>query len=210
MKYLIRQLLVLCFALCLVACGQLPGSSQGRDYFLGGAAFYSAGPVQNKDYFLKHVKRAQSDYSLYSGTRHWGDDGPNPAPATLNMLQMYYPLHVRWELKDGRQFIAENIDVRAVMREYFKSNDIKLPWQIERRQRDSVGDYDPSLVYEVRDDEVIIKWLITINHTLVNERLTPTGAATHWKLSKEQHIVAAVKGTPTSGIDFNKQWEVSK
>lgn len=210
MNFHIRQLFILCLTACLVACGQLPSGTQGRDYFPGGAAFYSAGSAQNKDYFLKHVKRVQYEYSLYPNRRFWGDSGPTPAPATLNMLQAYYPLHVRWELKDGRQFIAENIDVRNIMREYFKTHDIQLPWQIERRQRDSVGDYDPSLVHEVRDDEVIIKWLITINHTPVNERLTPTGAATQWRLSKEQHIVAAIKGTSTSGIDFDKQWEVSK
>jgi hypothetical protein len=210
MNRIIRLSLALGLALWLAACAQMTAPNTGRDYLPGGAAFYSAGSAQNKGYFMKHVKRVQSDYSLYSGQRHWGDDGPNPAPAHLNRLQIYYPLHVRWELKDGRQFIAENINVRAIMQDYFKTHAIQLQWQREGRQRDSVGDFDPSLVFEVREDEVILKWLITINHTPVNERLTSTGAAAQWKFSKEQHVVGSVKGTRTQGIDFDKHWEVSK
>jgi hypothetical protein len=146
----------------------------------------------------------QYNYALYSKERLWVDSGVTPAPATLNMLQAYYPLSVRWELKDGRQFIAENIDVRALMREYFKSHDIKLQWQRDRRQKVE-GDYFPSLVHEVREDEVVVKWLIRYNHTPIERRATEQP-----KIEYEQYPVVAVKGTPTSGVDFNRQWELRK
>ena len=204
MKRFIRHWILLSLAVCLVACGTLPAGSQERDYLPGGVAFYSAGSVQNKEYFLKYVKRAQSEYSLYTKQRHWIDDGPTPAPSALNMLQVYYPLSVRWELKDGRQFIAEKIDVRAIMREYFKANDIQLQWQREGRAR-AAGDYDPSFVYEVHEEEVIVKWLLRYNHTPLERRATELP-----KTEYLQYRVAAVKGTPTSGIDFSKQWEFLK
>lgn len=126
------------------------------------------------------------------------------------MLQMYYPLDVRWKLKDGREFMLEKIDIRAIMREYFKTHDIQIPWQKEHRPKADVGDLYPSLVHEVKDDTVIIKWMVRTNHTPVSERFTPTGAATHWKFTDEEFIVTTIKGAPTSGIDFDKWVEILK
>lgn len=122
-------------------------------------------------------------------------------------LYAYYPLHVRWKLKDGREFMLENIDIRAIMSDYFKNHEIQLQWQREGRARDRIGDSGPLLTHEVRDDTVRIKWVITTNHTPVNQRLTSTGAATRWIFTDEEYLVATIKGVPTSGIDFNKKWE---
>lgn len=193
----------------LIACTALPSHSQERDTFPGGSPYYSYGVSQSKENFV-NVERAQSDYSLHKGQRTWAETKPRVSPGEFNMLQSYYPLSVRWQLKDGRQFIAENIDVRAIMREYFKSNDIKLPWQKEGRPRDGKGDYNPSLVHEVKDDTVIIKWHVITNTTPVNERFTASGAATRWQRTREEFVVTTIKGTPTSGIDFEKKWEFNK
>lgn len=122
-------------------------------------------------------------------------------------LQAYYPLHVRWKLKDGREFMLENIDIRAIMRDYFKTHDIQLQWQREGRPKAKSGDYGPLLAREVKDDTVRIKWVITTNHTPVNQRFTSSGAATRWVTTDEEHLVTTLQGVPTSGIDFNKQWE---
>lgn len=124
----------------------------------------------------------------------------------LNVLQMYYPLSVRWELKDGRQFIAENIDVRAAMQTYFKTHDIQLQWQREKRASKSFGDYVPAFVHEVKDDGVVLKWLVTLNLTPVAQRFSATGAANKWHFKDEEYIVTTIQGTPTSGIDFDKKW----
>jgi hypothetical protein len=196
-------------ALAAAACSTLPGASIGPDYLPGGVRFYSAGSALDKEYMSKHVKRVQYDYSLYASQRTWTDSRAGPVPSSVNMLQAYYPLHVRWELKDGRQFIAENIDIRGLMREYFKTHDIQMQWQREGREQ-GVGDSDPSLVYEVQEDEVIVKWFITINQTPLKERILPTGAATRWKFTTEQYVVGAVKGKPTTGIDFEQQWEFNR
>jgi hypothetical protein len=167
---------------------------------------YSFGPGQTKENF-ENVERAQYDYALWLG-RHWGAMGPlGRATANRIGLQLYYPLHVRWKLKDGREFILENIDVAAIMREYFKTHSLRLQWQREGRPRDKVGDFEPLLAFEVKDDTVILKWVITINRTPVNERLTPTGAATRWDTYDEEHVVAILKANPTSGIDFSKTYE---
>lgn len=195
---------LLSLALLLGACSFVPGNARGGDYLPGGVQFYSAGSAQNKEYFTQNVNRVQYDYSIFSNQRTWGDSGTTIAPSTLNMLQTYYPLHVRWELKDGRQFIAENIDVRSLMREYFKAHDIQMQWQREGRAR-AEGDYDPSLVYEIRDDEVIVKWLLSVNRTPLSRRAKELP-----KIEYQQYPVGTIKGKPTAGIDFEKRWEFNR
>lgn len=207
-KFLQRLALVLLLA-TLCACVSNPSMSAGVDYFPGGSQFYSYGVVQSKENFA-NVQRAQSDYTLFVNERTWSDDKVGKAPGHLNMLQAYYPLHVRWKLKDGREFILEDIDTRAIMREYFQTHDIQMQWQREGRQRDQIGDYNPSLVHEVKDDTVILKWFLRINGTPVGRRLTANGAATSWDIKDEEFIVTTIKGKPTSGIDFEKKWEFKK
>jgi hypothetical protein len=201
----------LLFALVLGACAALPADlqAQERDYFPGGFPFYSYGTSQSKENFA-NIARAQDSIALYRKQITWDDIRPGMAPGSINMLQAYFPLSVRWQLKDGRQFIAEHIDVRAIMRDYFKTHEIRMPWQIEGRSWDKSGDYGPSLVIEVKDDAVILKWLIRTNHTPVNERFTSTGAANWWHVTKEEFIVTSIQGTPTSGINFDKRIEIVK
>jgi hypothetical protein len=168
---------------------------------------YSFG-LSQKSEDLVNVEIAQSYYGLWSGVRNWTRITPGRLASANRMgLQAYYPLHVRWKLKDGREFIAENIDVAAIIRESVKTRSLQLQWQREGRPRDKVGDFGPLLTHEVKDDTVILKWVITINRTPVNERLTPTGAATKWDTYDEEHEVAIIKGKPTSGIDFSKTYE---
>jgi hypothetical protein len=199
--------LSLCLALNLIVCGITVGHA--RDYLPGGVEYYSVGSSLDKDYFTKHVERVQYDYALYPKHRWWIDSGPPANPSAINMLQSYMPLNVRWKLKDGRQFVAENIDVRAVMREYFKHNDLKVQWEREDRSW-AIGDSYPSLVYDVREDQVILKWLIRINKTPYDQRILPSGAATRWAFEYEEHIAGAVKGTATQGIDFENRQEVKR
>lgn len=209
--FLKRITLLLAWALLSACVSNSAGvrSSTGADYFPGGSPYYSYGVVQSKENFA-NVERAQSNYGRYSKQRSWLDMRVERAPGTINMLQAYYPLHVRWKLKDGREFILENIDIRSIMREYFKTNDIQLQWQREGRERDSLGDYYASLVHEIKDDTVIIKWFLIINRTPPGERFNSSGAANRWKLVDEQHIVTTLKGKPTSGIDFENKWERKK
>lgn len=209
MNYLLRYLILFVLATSLAACATVGrnGVTEERDYFPGGSTNYAWGGSQSKEHFA-NVERAQYEYSPYTAQRHWIDmQTSSKASATMIGLYAYYPLHVRWKLKDGREFILENIDLRAIMREYFKTNDIKLQWQREGRTKAKSGDYVPLLAHEIKDDAVRIKWIIMINHTPVNQRFTPKGAATDWVVIDEPHVVATLRGVPTSGIDFNKKWE---
>jgi hypothetical protein len=176
----------------------------------GGYWMYSFGDGQTKKNF-ENVENAQYDYALWQG-RHWKRMGPHSLYTTASRmgLQAYYPLHVRWKLKDGREFILENIDVAAIMRDYFKTHSLQLQWQREQRPEAKVGDAEPLLAHEVKDDTVILKWVITINYTPVNERLTANGAATRWDRQQEEHIVAILKGNPTSNIDFSQTRELPR
>lgn len=193
-----------------IGAGGVGTVAQGRDYFPGGLPFYAWGVAQSKENFA-NVERAQVEYSPYKAKRVWIDfQGSNRATASMIGLQAYYPLHVRWKLKDSREFILENIDISAIMREYFKTHEIQLPWQREGRPKHAVGDSDPLLTHEVKDDAVRIKWVITTNRTPVNQRLTAQGAATNWEFTQEEFLVATLKGVPTSGIDFNNWYEVRK
>lgn len=188
-----------------------PGQAQakpGHAPIPGGYWMYSLGDGQTKKNF-ENVEKAQYDYALWPG-RHWKRMGPYSLYITASRmgLQAYYPLHVRWKLKDGREFILENIDVAAIMRDYLKTHSLQLQWQREHRPEAKVGDAEPLLAHEVKDDTVILKWVITINYTPVNERLTASGAATQWDRRQEEHIVAILKGNPTSNIDFSQTREL--
>ena len=129
MKNIIQRFAIVLLALWLSACASagsgVSGSIQGRDYFPGGLQFYSYGVSQSKENF-ENVERAQSDYKLYAGSRHWIDITPRRSPSEFNLLQSYSQMHVRWKLKDGREFILKDLDMRPIMREYFKTHDIQM------------------------------------------------------------------------------------
>ena len=219
MRTYFYRLTAILLALLLGACATGPAGAPSQksiaaapyaaDYFPGGSQFYSYGVSQSKENFA-NVERAQSDYSLYAGPRHWVNITVGHSPSEFNLLQAYYPLHVRWKLKDGREFILEKIDVRAVMREYFKTHQLQLQHQKEGRAWDSIGDSHPSFVHEVNGDDVVLKWLLTTNKTPVKERLQPNGAANRWSFVYEEHIVTSIKGKPTSGIDFENWVEIKQ
>jgi hypothetical protein len=200
--------ILLAVGMLLSACAT--GNINERDYFPGNSPYYSFGIAQSKENFA-NVKIAQVAKGLYSDHRTWGRFGAGIAPGTVIMLQGYFPFSVRWELKDGRQFILENIDVRSIMKDYFreKSNDIALPWQKEGRPQNS-DDYDPALVYEIQDDSLRIKWLITEIKTPIERRYSPSGARLPWDLDRQQYLIKEIKGSPTQGIDFSQDQEFRK
>ena len=141
MKHPIKQLVGGCCLLgalvlggCAAGSGAGGGSSgaggggavaQGRDYFPGGSRDYAWGGGGQSKESLVNLARAQYEYSASTKSRHWIDaQVSSVATATMIGLQAYYPLHVRWKLKDGREFIQENIDISSIMREYFKTHEI--------------------------------------------------------------------------------------
>lgn len=180
------------------------------DIFPGGVSSYSMGPFQKKENF-ENVERAQRNESPRNAPLSWADIRPSTsAIGNLGNLQTYFPFDVRWKLKDGREFILENIDVRSISNEYLRRNPIQLQWQREGRPRDRAGDGDATLAFEVKDDTVLLKWAISINRTPVNQRFTATGAATKWDFVDEEFVMATLKGNPTSGIDFNTKYVIRK
>ncbi len=207
-RLLTRWLATLGLLLALAACANGP-ARQGPHLLPGGVEFYSFGIAQSKENFA-NIKRAQTAIGLYADDRMWSDTKPVVGPARISMIRFYFPFSARWELKDGRQFQLENIDVRSIMQAHFENpnNDLLMPWQREGRPKHDVGDYYPSLVYEFKDDALRLKWLLTINRTPVDQRILPSGAATPWDLAREEYLVTEIKGRSVQGIDFSQQWEV--
>lgn len=183
------------------------GQRQEPDVFPGGWDNYSWGYGQTFENFT-NVAIAQSEYSPYTSVqRNWLRGSPSRSPGgNVGNLTAYWPLSVRWKLKDGREFILDKIDMRPIMREYFKTHRIELQWQREGRKRER-GDYEATLVHQVKDDSVLIEWVVTINNTPYDQRFTSSGAANRWTFSDERHLVTTLKGNPTSGIEFDKRWE---
>lgn len=209
LAYLIR---VLCLAALLVlqSCASSVSShtTQAKPGYApipGGDWMYWFGDGQTYANF-ENVEIAQSYYGIWPEVRNWSRLTPSQWATGTKSLQAYYPLHVRWKLKDGREFILENIDVAAIMREYFNNHSLQLQWQRENRKK-AVGDGSATLAHGVKDDTVILKWVIPINRTPVNKRLTTSGVAPKWDLHYEEHIVTTLKGNPASGIDFSKTRE---
>lgn len=222
MHWLHRGLLGLFIATGLLACAAGPSSdgtaalalpaSSGPDYFPGGDRWYSWGPAQSKENFA-NVQQAQCATGIYTKQRTWESITPTPnskVSGGLGALPAYFPLHVRWKLKDGREFMLENIDIRTIMRNYFKTHDLKQQWQRENRPKAKVGDGSAILAHEIKDDTVIIKWYLQINRTPVNQRLTITGAATKWDFIDEEYFVTSIPGIPTTGIDFENKYQIRK
>ena len=199
---------LLCLSAVVIAGCSGTGALEERDYFPGNSPYYSFGVAQSKENYA-NVSKAQIAKGLYADQRTWGRFGPGLAPGTVIMLQGYFPFSMRWELKDGRQFILENIDVRSIMKTFFKDskNDITLPWQRDGRIKGE-WDFYPSLVYEVKDDVVRLKWLMTILKTLPEDRIVRKGLL--WDFEYEQHLVKEIKGIPVKGIDFSQDQEFRK
>lgn len=180
------------------------------DVFPGNISSYSMGPFQKKENF-ENVKRAQWNRAFSRDEKVWSDLIPSSsAIGNLGNLQSYRSLDVRWKLKDGREFILENIDVRSISNDYLRRNPLQMQWQRENRSRAVYGDFSPTLAFEVKDESLFLKWVITITKTPVNQRLTPSGAANKLETFEEEHLMATLKGNPTSGIDFNKTYELRK
>lgn len=180
----------------------------GRAPIPGDYFFYSFGPGQSFENFA-NIKRAQYSYGPFVDVR-WREMGPQHRPtANLIGLQVYYPMHVRWELKDGRQFSLRYVDVPKIMREYFETHRIDLQWQRERRSKAAIGDFDAMLAFELQEEILVIKWVITINKLSPSQRLTPEGRAVAYQTNDEQHIVARLPGVSVVDIDFDKILEVA-
>jgi hypothetical protein len=215
MKTLLHRAVLLLLALWLAACASNPyPSAQSAVPMPGDAQFYGFGISQSKE-DLANVEIAQYNLGLYKSRRSWGRITSGRGANVIG-LRAYYPVDVRWKLKDGREFILENIDTDALMREYFKTNNFLLQHQREKRQREPFGDYDPALQFGVKDDTVVIKWMLVLNRTPLDKRFPvivngiPARDGTLWKLEHEEHFVTTLKGNPTSGIDFKKTDEFFK
>lgn len=189
-------------------------SAQSANLLPGDAQFYGFGISQSKEDFA-NVEIAHLNLSMYKNRRSWEAILPNKGSVRYAGLRAYYPVDVRWKLKDGREYILENIDTAAIMREYFKTNNFLLQHQREKREK-ILGDDSPDLQFGVKDDAVLITWALTLNRTPVNKRFPvivngiPARDGTPWKLEREEHFVTALKGKPTSGIDFTKTDEFFK
>lgn len=209
MKKIVRYLALILLALWLSACANNPyPSAQSATPMPGDADTYGFGILQSKEDFA-NVELAQYHLGIYKTQRTWLRVTSGRGANDLG-LRAYYPVDVRWKLKDGREFMLENIDMAAIMREYFKTNQLLLIHQREKRPRHPVGDYDPALQIGVKDDMVVVKWLLILNHTPPSQRLKPSGAANPWTVEYEEHFVTTLKGKPTSGIDFTKTYEFFK
>jgi hypothetical protein len=212
MKGLFQLLTLLLGTWLLAGCAStdVPRTARGLHYLPGNAQFYSLGTGQSVENFA-NISKAQWSYGLYRTDRHWTHITPGGrAGATDIVIRAYYPMNFRWKLKDGREYMLESVNVAAIMQDYFKTHDIQLQWQKEGRPEHPIGDFDPMLAVEFKDDEARLKWVITTNLTPVDKRILPSKAATKWEFSDEEFLVIAIKGQPTSGINFDKRFETLK
>lgn len=207
-----RALLIAMGVTCLSACLSSPAgsvaavrhSSSQYQAIPGGAPYYSWGGSQKMSE-MDTIQIAQSSYAPFRNVRSWTRITPSSrAHARIVGLRSFYPLHVRWRLKNGREFLLENVDVESLVQEHSRANQLLLQWQREKRA-EATGDYGPLLAHEVDGDAVLIKWVLTINRTPVSQRLTKNGAANTWDLVQEEYLVARIPGVPVSGIDFNSR-----
>ncbi len=210
MNRIIRWLVAALFALLLHACS-LGNVVRGIDRVPIPGGSYSWGVDQKAEDFID-VEIAQSNLNMYTtNRRYWHRIVPTKlATASAGTLRAYYPMQVRWRLKDGREFVLDSVDTEALVREYFKTHPMLRPqWEREGR-RFTVGDAEPMLAYYIKGDAVYLKWLIEINRIPTKERLAPDGAARPWQFDIETYPIATIKGVAASGIDFAKTYDPSR
>jgi hypothetical protein len=195
--------------LLLQACASINSSQWSEQVPIPGGV-YAWGTAQKAEDFA-NVEIAQSRLLVYPA-----DPGPwrvilptRLSYARVSGLQSYFPLQVRWRLKDGREFILQSVDQGALVRDYMRSHELKTAWEREGR-RFTVGDSFITLAHDIKGDTLRLKWVVTLNQTPVNERLRPGGAANSWKLEDEEHVIAVIKGIPAAGIDFTKTYDPQK
>ncbi|MFD0667968.1 hypothetical protein ACT80S_09625 [Ramlibacter sp. MAHUQ-53] len=191
--------------LWLVGCAS-PGGQAGASAIPGGHPVYNFGVAQDRVMFERQVARAQVNYSPHS-QRAWGDFSGGEGSGFIVGLTGFYPLDVRWKLKDGRQFIAERVDVGRLVREFAETRQILLQHQRERRTFGPTGDHPPLFAIAVADGWLVLKWQIVFNLRPVAERLKPPGTVGPAVYVREEHIVATVPGTPAQDIDFDSKWD---
>lgn len=210
MGRMIRGLAVALLALLLQACASGNASrSIDRVPIPGGS--YSWGADQKAEDFID-VEIAQSNLNMYTANRrYWHRIVPTKlATASAGTLRAYYPMQVRWRLKDGREFILDSVDTEALVREYFKTHTMIRPqWEREGRSF-TIGDAEPMLAYYIKGDAIHLKWLVEINRVPIRERLAPDGAARPWQFDIEAYPIATIKGVAANGIDFAKTYDPSR
>ena len=185
----------------------LPSRPRPSTLAPGGPEFFSVGVSQDVEYFRHHVVRAQYAYLLGRNPIVWGE--------FKGGVQVHYaaqtwiaPVGLRWELKDGRKFIAPEIDARAFAAEFQNHMWVPLQYHRERRQR-ADGDADPILAVEVWEDLAILKWHVLLNRTPPSQRIpaVPYYLAKPNDFTFEEYVIAKVKGREVSSIDFNRHLE---
>lgn len=198
-----RSIVYFVLTVALQACSSVGSLQSSAAPPIPGGVF-DWGSAQRAENFA-NVEIAQSRLNIYEAY-----PGPwiairatNFAFASVMGLRTYYPMQARWKLKDGREFILENIDQNALVRAYLEAHSIKMPWEREGRAF-TVGDSFIALTHEIKDDTLRLKWIVTINLTPVSKRLRADKAANPWQLEEEEHVIAVIKGVQTHGIDFLK------
>lgn len=185
----------------------LPGRPVQRTLIPGDAPTFSVGYSQDREYFKEYVVNAQYAYHLHRSSRTWVDIYLDVG-AFIGWDIWPAPISVRWELKDGRKFIVDDIPTSRYAAEFRDRMWVPLQHHRERRPP-AMWDADPMLAVEVWEDMAILKWHVPLNLTPPSERTpyTPNKKLKPHKFTFEEYVIAEVKGHPVTTIDFRQTWE---
>ncbi len=187
--------------------GRASGSST-QGLVPGDALVFGVAIGQDWEYFRSKVKRAGFTFEFTEHPRYWMDFryrlpwGPDSGSSQL------VPISVRWELVDGRKFIAENVDVASFAGQAYDR--VALTTQYFRWLRDKgFAPLFPRLSLEVWEDLMILKWELRIN-------LAWRADGRHAESLEENiesqfadvaYVIAKVKGQPAPQLDFSRRFE---
>jgi hypothetical protein len=182
------------------------------DYILGGANGFCHGSKTDKAYVDATFEVAQGFFDTELHERRWRETYGRSSGITCNSGPYYYfyTISARWKLKDGREFIIDRAETRPIIREFFKTQDVLMPWDREKRPRKD--DLNPGLVMEFREDHVQLYWWLKVIDTPVSERWKSVRPRKEfpdfkWQMHDELYPIGIIKGVPTTGIDFDKRYE---
>lgn len=112
------------------ADGDIPKGQPG--FVPGGWSQYGFFVGQDWEYFNTHVRQAQFTFEFKEFPRFWMDFREGLLGSPRATIKGFFPMSFRWEMRDGRKFIADFVDIQRSSNE--SAQRINVPVQFMREQ----------------------------------------------------------------------------
>lgn len=168
----------------------------------GKKIWHRTGYLVNREHLSSAVERAQFCMCFPGAPMVWREVGADDRPDSDEVGVMSPShLYLRWQLKDGRKFRVDEVDIDALILENVGSHPfISKEWSVYSSDGDDP--IHPSLAYEIHEDSLIFRWIVYKKEKRV-------GRSDATKLALEiigkSRPIATLKARMLKRINFNQR-----